>query len=106
MPAEESVKILALLSQQQLRDMERGRKIREGAQRGGRRNPARDLEMAREFNRRRVSGCSVSSSALKAEIGATRGLRRSAAIEAVNRGLQKLRPVSREAHPLGGSRLP
>lgn len=80
----------AALNSQQIRDMETGRKVREGAQRGGRRNPARDLQMAREFNRRRVSGCSLSLSALKAEIGATHGLRRSAAIDAVDRGLRKI----------------
>jgi len=52
----------------------------------------RDVEMAREFQRRRDIGTQQSASALKADIGAkqTRPLRRSSAIAAINRGLKIL----------------
>jgi hypothetical protein len=49
----------------------------------------RDIQMAREFQKRRSSS-SRSDSALKADIGRKHELKRSAAIEAVNRGLKKL----------------
>jgi hypothetical protein len=70
-----------------------GRKCLEGAWRGGRRNPGRDLEMAREFLATRGAVISkVSDTALKIRIGIAYCLKRSAAIDAIDRGLQNIRP--------------
>lgn len=53
---------------------------------------ARDMSMATEFKRRRAANTTRSDSALKADIGKEQvpPLKRSAAIDAVNRGLQLL----------------
>jgi hypothetical protein len=67
-----------------------GTKCRAAAARGGRRNPERDLRMAHEFIARGAGKNGLSPSALKAEIGDRAGLKRRAAINAVNRGLRQL----------------
>ena len=80
------------------RDLERlagiGQRVVDGARRGGRRNPDRDRQMAHEFRQRRSTNVSVT--ALKIKIGLEHGLRRSAAIAAVDRGLKIIRSVSSE----------
>jgi hypothetical protein len=65
------------------------KKVIRGARDGGRQDPDRDLQMAREFVRRRQKS-GLSDSALMKDIGRKRKLRRSAAIEAVRRGLKKI----------------
>ena len=69
----------------------RGKKIITAAASGGeaRRgmNDARDREMAEEFRRRCGQG-GKSDTAVKTEIGRERGIKRSAAIAAINRGLK------------------
>lgn len=73
--------------------VETGAKIRERP-RGGREDPERDKRMAREFLRQRPPGSNPgkkSPTALKKEIGKAEGLKRSAAIEAVDRGLKLLK---------------
>lgn len=66
-----------------------GRKVLEGARRGGRQQPARDIAMAQEFRTRR-SASPLSDTALKAEIGSKYRLRRRAAVDAVDRGLRRM----------------
>jgi hypothetical protein len=71
---------------------EAGRKSKEGGLRGGR--PAggtleRDMDMAREFLRRRPKA-TCTDTALKISVGAGFGLGRSQAIEAINGGLKKV----------------
>jgi hypothetical protein len=67
-----------------------GAKSIEGAQRGGRKkHPGRDQRMAQEFLKRCPTS-NLSKSALKAEIGRSYKLRRRAAIDAINRGLEKI----------------
>jgi hypothetical protein len=91
------IKMLAIISLDDREDMERGRKIREAAARGGRRNPQRDRSMAIEYLKRRpLCRATVSNSELKRRIGAEYGLKRSAAIEAIDRGLCKIRPPTGE----------
>jgi len=63
-----------------------------GAKRGGRTRaqPERDVAYAREFQARR-SSASCSDTELKIRVGKEHGLKRSAAIAAIDRGLEKLR---------------
>jgi hypothetical protein len=70
-------------------DSRLGRKVREGAKRGGRRAPDRDRRMAQEFLKRQPQS-KMSATALKVNIGVEHGLRRRAAIDAVDRGLKKI----------------
>src|SRR5262245_61695190 len=60
-----------------------------GGRKGGRKNPVRDLAMAREYERRRPTS-RLSDSALMEAIGAEHGLVRSSSIAAVKRGLQAI----------------
>lgn len=72
-----------------------GQKVRHempGSAKGGQKpgsTMSRDVEMAREFQRCRL-GFKSSDTALKQKIGAKRGLRRTAAVDAIDRGLKKL----------------
>jgi hypothetical protein len=69
-----------------------GQKVRSAAKRGGRPKDStkdRDLSLARVFKLRRKNA-RCSDTALKAEIGCEHGLCRSAAVAAINRGLEKL----------------
>jgi hypothetical protein len=55
-------------------------------------NEERDKQLAREFLRRRkVTSPRLKDSTLKATIGKEQGLKRSASIEAINKGLQALK---------------
>jgi hypothetical protein len=63
-------------------------KIKEGAKRGGRQNPKRDLRMAWDYQQLRRKHSSISDSAIKEHIGRKYNLKRRAAIDAVNRGLK------------------
>ena len=74
-----------------------GQKCLDGALRGGRRQPIRDRHMALESQRRRVQTF-LSPSALKTDIGKSHGLKRRAAIYAVDRGLKIIRAASGELH--------
>jgi hypothetical protein len=69
----------------------RGQKIQAAAKRGGRRKSAatakRDTALAREFQARRPNS-GLSPTALKTEIGEQHNLKRSAAIDAIDRGLK------------------
>ena len=73
-----------------------GIKTIDGAARGGRRagqTLARDLVMAKKFLKRRderQKGSRISQTALKVGIGAENDLKKSAAIEAINRGMRAL----------------
>lgn len=73
-------------------DALRGKKSREASRRGGVEPGAtlpRDVEMAREFLSLRLTA-RASRTAIMERIGAKRDLGRSASIEAIKRGLQKL----------------
>jgi hypothetical protein len=79
-------------------DALRGRAARDNGGMGGR--PAdvdRDIAMARAFQRGPTPGSRLSPTALKEEIGKAWGLKRSAAITAVDRGLKILsgKPANR-----------
>src|SRR5215468_5845335 len=69
-----------------------GSKQRDRDNKGG--NPrnfdSRNMRMARKFLRRRQAGSLLKATALKVEIGEAYGLKRSAAIAAVNAGLLKI----------------
>ena len=71
----------------------RGARIHESAKEGGRArkgiNAERDLDLAKQYRERRKDS-NLSDSALKAKIGEKVGLKRSAAIEAVDKGLKIL----------------
>jgi hypothetical protein len=67
----------------------------DGAKRGAagkaRATQARDVELASEYQARRSKPGGLSVSALMQEIGKSAGLGRTASIEAIKRGLQKLK---------------
>ena len=73
-----------------------GRKSYEGAKAGGnrrvkllkRKRSERDLKLAKEFLEKRARSDGLSASALKEKIGKQHGLRRTASIRAVDRGLK------------------
>jgi type IV secretory pathway TraG/TraD family ATPase VirD4 len=71
------------LAVQQKRNLEKNRRQRCQPKRD------RDMQMAREFLRRRKTS-HLSNSALKAEIGRANSLRRSASIDGINSGLKLL----------------
>jgi hypothetical protein len=79
-----------------LPDADRGGRSRVGSHVGAKRKAEsyvdRDIEMAREFLRRRraTPSAKMSDSALKVGIGKKKGLKRSAAIEAIDKGLEAL----------------
>jgi hypothetical protein len=84
-----------LLTGHEFKDAESGKKSREGAQRGGRRKPQRDIKMAVEFLSLKKRAPKISNSALKEKIGKKHSLSRSAAIDAINRGLKRLKNIVR-----------
>jgi hypothetical protein len=63
---------------------------RKGAARRSRSHEDRDVEMALEYCRRQKKGINLSPTALKMEVGSRWKLKRSASIEAIERGLKKL----------------
>lgn len=76
------------------RDALRGKASVEAGRRGGKmkgnRNRQRNIDMAREFRKQRQAGSRRSDSDLKEKIGEAYGIRRSAAIAAINEGLKFL----------------
>lgn len=77
--------------------LETWRRQKEGAKRGGRQNPERDIAIAKKYRQlaklcqRMPDAGRQSSTDLMIKAGETFGLRRSAAIEAVKRGLRLLK---------------
>jgi hypothetical protein len=70
---------------------ETGNRMLERDDKGGRpKETDRDVELAREYQLRSQGERRMSDTSLKVEIGGAVGLKRSAAIEAVNRGLRIL----------------
>jgi hypothetical protein len=84
-PGETSSSLFSWIEEQNVINRAIAQKVRAGLRRGGRRKNPDDLEIWREFERRRPNS-KKSDSALMKEIGRKYGLGRSAAIEACKRG--------------------